>query len=292
MNQNNNLDKYLNCTVRPESGREQVKSEIVSYMQATVPGGRTVHTHASSAIIPAIIAIVVTAIAGTALLTRGGVDVQWNRVCTGANEKLRINLPDSSTIWLNSESEIFYPERFRGKERKVFVSGEAYASISKDAKHPFVVEAEGMKINVHGTRFNVKAYRDTDSREVFLEEGSVSLTFGRKGNSILMVPNDLVRYSVSQDTMEKFSVSPQSIPDWRTCRSLSFVNMKISDIIPELKRFFNTDIILAGDVSTQTRVYASFINGEDIYEILNAINTDNKLKISQVEDCILISKNK
>ena len=56
-------------------------------------------------------------------------------------ETRTVTLPDQTEIVLNRYSSLTYPERFRGKDRKVQLQGEAYFEVSKDAAHPFKVEA-------------------------------------------------------------------------------------------------------------------------------------------------------
>lgn len=288
------MDAFLHCELLPfEWGREPAREELVEYIGAAQDAPAKPVRRIVLPVICAAAAIAAVALSVLApSLSHRNDDIKWIREYTSSGEKRQVVLPDSSVIWLNRGSEIFYPERFTGSRRKVFVSGEIYASISKDSRHPFVMDAEGMEIAVHGTRFNVKAYRNSDSREVFLEEGSISLQVSSKGGSVDMKPNELVRYSVSQDMLEKYTISPHGYPDWRNPGALSFVNMKFADIVSELERFYGREIIVADDVSGDTRFYASFINGEDIFRVLDALNTDRRMKISEIENCILITNNK
>lgn len=288
------MDAFLHCALLPsEWGREQAREELIEYIgKAADASPLRLRRFVLPAVCAAAAIAAVLAFVLAMPLSHRQDDVKWIREYTSSGERKQVVLPDSSMIWLNRGSEIFYPERFTGSSRKVFVSGEVYASISKDSRHPFVMDAEGMEIAVHGTKFNVKAYRSSDSREVFLEEGSISLRTSGKGGGVDMEPNELVRYSVSQDMLEKYTISPHGYPDWRNPGTLSFVNMKFADIVSELERFYGREIIVADDVSGDTRFYASFINGEDIFRVLDALNTDHGMKISEIENCILITTNK
>ena len=57
----------------------------------------------------------------------------------------------------------------------VNVTGEAYFDVAHDADKPFIVQTEGMRIVVHGTKFNVDAFPGSENTLVSLVEGSVSL---------------------------------------------------------------------------------------------------------------------
>lgn len=69
-----------------------------------------------------------------------------------------VKLPDGTEVTLNHFSSLTYPERFRGKHRKVTLKGEGYFEVSKSKEHPFIVQAEAVKVRVLGTHFNIEAY--------------------------------------------------------------------------------------------------------------------------------------
>ena len=93
--------------------------------------------------------------------------------------KSKIILPDSSVVWLNSGSSLRYAVNFF-ENREVDLSGEALFDVTKDSRHPFVVSTSGVKVRVHGTRFNVNSYSKEENILVTLFQGSVSLEAGGK----------------------------------------------------------------------------------------------------------------
>ena len=52
---------------------------------------------------------------------------------------------------LNRYSTLTCPVRFKGKNRNVSLSGEAYFEVRKDARHPFIVQADEVEVKVLGT---------------------------------------------------------------------------------------------------------------------------------------------
>ena len=42
----------------------------------------------------------------------------------------------------------------------MYLSGEAYFEVTKDAERPFLVEMEGVEIRVYGTSFNVNTHQE------------------------------------------------------------------------------------------------------------------------------------
>lgn len=68
-------------------------------------------------------------------------------------------LPDSTIVYLNSDSELSFPSRFSDSVRAVSVRGEAYFEV-RHGEVPFVVRANDAEIKVYGTKFNVRAYTE------------------------------------------------------------------------------------------------------------------------------------
>ncbi|MBR5385254.1 MAG: FecR domain-containing protein [Bacteroidales bacterium] len=102
-----------------------------------------------------------------------------------------ITFSDGTRVRLNGGSTIKYPAVF-GKTRQVELEGEAMFEVAKDIRHPFIVSTYRYDITVTGTRFDAHA----DSKEaVFstaLLEGSVYVTDTETGESIHMVPDQVV----------------------------------------------------------------------------------------------------
>lgn len=295
MNSDYNIEKFLTCDTSCNAGREEVMTELEQYIENSRKHRKS---RISSIVVSSIVAVVIfmgCAVTAGLLLIRNNdmlFTVGWTLESTGRGETKEITLPDSSKIWLNSSSQILYPDTFRGNNRQVFALGEIYADIAKDKRHPFILKADGLEILVHGTRFNVKAYKESDIREIYLEEGSVSLHIDGVSADINMQPSDLIRYDITNNSIEKYQITPSGYPNWRTSMNQSFINMTFSDIVEQLRRAFGVDIIVSGDVSTDTRYWGSFINGEDAFQILSALDTDGILNLVKLDNCIIITPNK
>lgn len=78
------------------------------------------------------------------------------RVERGA--EFQLILPDGTKVWLNSDSELKYPNVFDGSTRSVYLKGEAYFEVKHSDAQPFIVNAGEYAIRVLGTAFNVSSY--------------------------------------------------------------------------------------------------------------------------------------
>lgn len=115
-------------------------------------------------------------------------DVQLqNRLITPKGGEYTIMLADGTKVWVNANTEIRYPVKFSGNERRVYLEGEAYFEVAKNVTKPFIVEANGMEVKVYGTKFNLNTRR-VDQMHTTLVEGSVSVK-PRGQSEVMLKPN-------------------------------------------------------------------------------------------------------
>ncbi len=234
----------------------------------------------------------VAAVALAVLITVGlrPEPIEWTLVRTEAAEQQEVRMPDGSTIWLNGNSEVLYPNRFEGSVRKVYASGEVFADIVKNPKVPFVVDANDVCAKVYGTQFNMKAHSDSRNVEIALVEGAVTMQVGKDEKKIVLSPGDIVRYDREGGEVEKYRFQPFNYATWKDNGNLYFVNMNLGDIAKELEHRFGCTIILGDRSLEDLRYYASFVNNEGVDEILSALNARKTMKITHAGGRIILSK--
>ncbi len=89
-------------------------------------------------------------------------------------DTVNVLLADQTSVKLNKNSKLTYPDKFKNDERKVKLKGEAYFEVTHNKEKPFIVETEIALIKVLGTSFNVKTY-DTINK-VTVQSGKVELS--------------------------------------------------------------------------------------------------------------------
>jgi len=109
---------------------------------------------------------------------KNSAELEYNYLTIPRGGQFFIKLSDGSQVWLNSESQLKYPVNFRsGKTRKIeLVYGEAYFDVSPSTNHngsKFIVLNKSQEIEVIGTEFNLKAYKDEFNIYTTLVEGEV-----------------------------------------------------------------------------------------------------------------------
>lgn len=103
-------------------------------------------------------------------------EVQMHTLSTPIGGQFRITLSDGTSVWLNAASKLRFPSSFRGQDRSVEITGEAYFEVTHNDRMPFKVAFNGNAVEVLGTHFNVMAYADEAKSKVTLLEGSVAVS--------------------------------------------------------------------------------------------------------------------
>ena len=125
-------------------------------------------------------------------------------------------LPDSTTVFLNAESRLRFPDRFvPGSERIVYLSGEAYFDVKRDPRSPFLVCLEHSVVKVTGTSFNVKAYPDDTNEATTLISGTVSMGIGTTEQWIVLKPGEQGYYDATRKTLSQQTVDVNYYTAWK-----------------------------------------------------------------------------
>lgn len=125
-------------------------------------------------------------------------------------------LPDSTTVFLNAESRLRFPDRFvPGSERIVYLSGEAYFDVKRDPRSPFLVCLEHSAVKVTGTSFNVKAYPDDTNEATTLISGTVSMGIGTTEQWIVLKPSEQGYYDATRKTLLQQTVDVNYYTAWK-----------------------------------------------------------------------------
>ena len=166
--------------------------------------------------------------------------VVYNKLEIPRGGEFCLTLSDGTRVWLNSETSIQYPVAFGAKERRVFVQGEAYFEVAKDAKKPFTVQFMSSSVTVLGTSFNIRAYPEEKRSQTTLAEGSVGIY--SPGSSMLLKPGEQAEVSALSGEMVKQEVEVKNFTSWKDGRFV-FEQQPLEDIMRTLERWYDIRVI-------------------------------------------------
>lgn len=84
---------------------------------------------------------------------------ELNTIYVPYGKRSTLILADGSKVYLNSGSSLVYPVVFAKDKREVYLDGEGYFEVSKEARRKFIVQTSCKAIEVLGTKFNVSVDR-------------------------------------------------------------------------------------------------------------------------------------
>ena len=207
-----------------------------------------------------------------------------------AGQKIRINLPDGSIVWLNGASVIRYEPHFNDSVRFVELTGEAFFEVVKEAEKPFIVQSGRLRTIALGTSFNINAYPDEDIIQVSLLTGKVKIRGqdGQKKELILNPGHELVYRQTPNDFIERhFNV--EDVTGWKEGK-LIFKAADYHEVTDKLKIWFGVDVKTIGKPPQDLRLTTTYDN-ETLVNILKNIRFGKNFNYHLKENELIIEFN-
>lgn len=175
-------------------------------------------------------------------------------------------LPDSSKVWLNSKTELRFPRAFSGRQRHVYLKGEAFFEVSANKDKAFVVSLSGGDVTVYGTRFSVTDY-DGGPVSAVLVEGSIGFV-SKSGKSARLNPSQRMVYEESADRVSVETVDVAPYTAW-TYKMFIFKAQRLDEIMATLGRWYDVEIMFGAEALKGIRLSGQLYRYEDIRILLN-----------------------
>ena len=196
-----------------------------------------------------------------------------------------LTLSDGTMIYLNSESTLSFPVKFQGKERKVYLTGEAYFKVAKNTEHPFVVTAGELEVLVTGTTFGVRAYKDEKDIQTTLESGQVTVKV--EGKSVKLVPNKQVLFNKSTMGLEVRDVDVDLYLAWADGR-LVYDNCPLEKILTDLGRWYNIDVFYSRDELRSYQFSLNVKKHEEFTQVLELIGKTGEVQFEIKDNTVIV----
>lgn len=210
-----------------------------------------------------------------------------NHVIMGKDSKGTVTLPDGTKAWLNANSKLIYPEHFSDDKRTVKLEGEGYFEVARNEKAPFFVETDGMVVNVLGTHFDVKNYKNKETIETTLLSGKVKVLLPGMSKGVILKPNQRISCNKRNGMYSLVDVNASDYIIWISDK-LVCTNEKLSTVLYRMKHWYNMDIECKKGVPLDYRLSLT-IRKESPEEILNLLTLISSIRYTIEGDKIIIS---
>jgi transmembrane sensor len=200
-------------------------------------------------------------------LIAGSQELAYNTLSNPrGSQVVSLILSDGTKVWLNSESSLKYPVAFKGRERKVEITGEAYFEVAKDPLKKFIVNANNKgEVEVLGTHFNVNSYPDEASVKVTLLEGSVKVTESATHGFRFIKPGQQVSLA-NGALLTNNDINPEEIMAWKN-GMFRLRETSLSVIMRQVQRWYDVEVEYKG-ITDKLTFYGAVGRKENVSELL------------------------
>lgn len=221
------------------------------------------------------------------------IPVKTQVLYTNKGVKGLVILPDSSKVWLNSDTKISYPEKFGGGTRNVQLSGEAYFEVKTNPDTPMVVTTNnGVKVEVLGTKFLIKSYEEDLITKTTLFSGSINLYTKNNGNGAGRVTKMRPLETVIIDSKRALTLIPKSdttkLAAWKAGK-LFFDDIPLNVVFKELERWHGVEFTVKDTSIYKYNLTAKF-KSESLIQILEIMKYCAPIDYLVKDDKVIISK--
>lgn len=197
-----------------------------------------------------------------------------------------LELSDGTKVWLNSDSKLKYPEIFNEGETRLveLVYGEAYFDVSPSEYHgdsDFKVFNRAQEIQVLGTEFNIKAYKDEIHIYTTLVEGKVLVTYDNKTQGL--APNEQMVLKIDSNTANVSTIDVYNEVSWRE-GVFVFDERSLKDIMKVLSRWYDMEVIFVNKATESKEFNGLLRKDQKIEDILSNIESFGSIKSFNIND--------
>ncbi|MFA9187778.1 FecR family protein [Flavobacterium magnesitis] len=216
----------------------------------------------------------------------------YNYLTIPRGGQFQIKLSDGTNVWLNSESKLKFPVAFvEGNPREVeLIYGEAFFDVSPSTEHKgakFKVLNKNQEVEVLGTEFNIKAYKDEDKIYTTLVEGKVTVSdFVLKK---YLVPNQQSIINLKNGNITINPIDAYNEVLW-TKGIFSFKSKTLKEIMNVMSRWYDVQVVFQNTELEKVKFNGVLSKNDDIKEILTIIKKTNFINEYEIKDQKIIIK--
>jgi len=208
--------------------------------------------------------------------------IKYNYLTVPRGGEYSVVLEDGTKVQLNSDSKLRYPEKFiDGKSRDVeLLYGEAYFEVSASSKHngsTFNVISGNQNVQVLGTQFNIKAYKEDSIITTTLVEGKVLVQKGKLRE--VLKPSQQSIIGADSDSIIISMVDVSKEIAWVN-GLFSFEEKPLDEMMKVLSRWYAAEIIFENANQKQFVFTGVLERTKSIENILKIIKETSKNEIN------------
>jgi ferric-dicitrate binding protein FerR (iron transport regulator) len=200
-----------------------------------------------------------------------------------SEKPVTLKLPDGSTVELAGNSRISYANNFDSIDtRDVYLSGEAFFTVTKNPSRPFRVFANEIVTKVLGTSFRIRSFEQDTIIQVAVRTGKVSVYSWAAANAketsspnqlggIILTPNQKIVYQKSRKEFQKTLLeNPVMVKAEATSENMLYEDVSLVKVFTQFSKIYGINIVYDSELLKKCTVTADLRN-ETFYKQLELI---------------------
>jgi transmembrane sensor len=201
-----------------------------------------------------------------------------NKLFVPRNGKYDITLCDGTKVWVNSDSELYYPSAFASDQRIVKASGEMYFEVSHHDSWPFIIETDYGRVEVKGTSFNLRSYREEKKLVTTLVQGKVLVSSHETEDIIELHPGETAVVTDNQE-IDVVTANVQEVVSWKDDMFV-FRSSTLEQIMEEAARWYDIRIVWVSEERRHTLFSGELPRSKDFVDFVRMIELTEKVSFS------------
>lgn len=210
--------------------------------------------------------------------------LEYNILDIPRGGEYQLRLEDGTRVWINADTRLRYPVAFGKNERRIYLEGEAYFEVQKDATRPFIVCVGRVEVLALGTQFNVSSF----GHKVFatLVEGAVKIDAGRVQSRVLKPAEQAIVMEGTED-IEVKQVNTALYTSWKD-GYYAFEQQSLREIMQTLARWYDIEVFFGDEEVSRLRFSGRLKRYEDISNFLSMIRLTNDVSFEMKGKSIIV----
>ena len=190
-----------------------------------------------------------------------------------------VTLSDGSRVILEGNSSLQIGQEFGQNKREVYLNGEAFFQVTKNADKPFLVYSGKVVTKVLGTSFRIKAYEQDADVSIDVRTGKVTVfkqlnktqTDPLRSEEIILTPNQQAVFVKKEDKFVKTLVEKPAVLNKENVKNrFEFSETPIIEVLNTLEELYGVKIIYDADRLKDCNLTGS-LNDGSFYDKLTIV---------------------
>ena len=167
-------------------------------------------------------------------------NVAMQTITVPAGQRVNLDLPDGSNVWLNAGTTMKYPVSFMKGKREVMLDGEAYFEVAHNEKSLSWCGRMQWMWEVLGTKFNVEAYSKKAVFEASLMQGKIRVKSSHnEKTAVVLLPN--YKTTLKDGRLVVHKIDDYNVYRWKE-GLYCFKSKPFTQIMEDLERYYDLKI--------------------------------------------------